>query len=163
MTSFMMAGMARYCVSLHITWLVNSAAHLWGNKPYDENIGARQNPYVSFGSMGEGMIFLPFITSQNAFINHFPSAGWHNFHHTFPWDYATSEYGYKLNLSKVFIDAMAWIGQAYDLKQAGPEVVLDRRKRTGDLSEIGEHDEEYPEPSEEDEGVHEETRPSASL
>ena len=54
MTSFMMAGMARYCVSLHITWLVNSAAHLWGNKPYDEAIGARQNPYVSFGSMGEG-------------------------------------------------------------------------------------------------------------
>lgn len=54
LTSFMMAGMARYCVSLHITWLVNSAAHLWGNQPYDENIGARQNPYVSFGSMGEG-------------------------------------------------------------------------------------------------------------
>ena len=59
--------------------------------------------------------------------------GWHNYHHTFPWDYATSEFGYKLNLSKVFIDAMAWLGQAYDLKQAGTDVVMERRKRTGDL------------------------------
>ena len=61
--------------------------------------------------------------------------GWHNFHHTFPWDYATSEFGYKLNLSKVFIDAMALVGQAYDLKQAAAAVVMERRRRTGDLRE----------------------------
>ena len=127
MTAFMMAGLARYCVSLHITWLVNSAAHLWGYKPYDECIGARQNKYVSFGSMGEG---------------------WHNYHHTFPWDYATSEYGYRLNLSKVFIDGMAFLGQAYDLKQASQETILARRQRTGDLSELNRHhheEEPYPE------------------
>lgn len=26
----------RYVISLHGTWLVNSAAHLWGYKPYDK-------------------------------------------------------------------------------------------------------------------------------
>jgi len=26
---------ARYSLALHFTWLVNSAAHIWGNKPYD--------------------------------------------------------------------------------------------------------------------------------
>jgi stearoyl-CoA desaturase (delta-9 desaturase) len=26
----------RWTVSLHFTWLVNSAAHMWGNKPYDK-------------------------------------------------------------------------------------------------------------------------------
>lgn len=25
----------RYCISLNCTWSVNSAAHMWGNKPYD--------------------------------------------------------------------------------------------------------------------------------
>lgn len=25
----------RYILSLHMTWLVNSAAHIWGSKPYD--------------------------------------------------------------------------------------------------------------------------------
>jgi stearoyl-CoA desaturase (delta-9 desaturase) len=26
----------RWMLSLHFTWLVNSAAHMWGNKPYDK-------------------------------------------------------------------------------------------------------------------------------
>jgi stearoyl-CoA desaturase (delta-9 desaturase) len=28
-------GVVRYVVCLNFTWLVNSAAHIWGNKPYD--------------------------------------------------------------------------------------------------------------------------------
>lgn len=32
---FCVAGILRYLISLHFTWLVNSAAHVWGNKPYD--------------------------------------------------------------------------------------------------------------------------------
>jgi len=114
--SFMMAGMARYCVSLHFTWLVNSAAHLWGTQPYDKGIGARENHYVSFSALGEGF---------------------HNYHHAFPWDYATSELGYKYNMSKMFIDCMAWLGQAYDLKTASKEMVATRKKRTGDGSYDG--------------------------
>jgi stearoyl-CoA desaturase (delta-9 desaturase) len=26
----------RFCVILHWTWLVNSAAHMWGSRPYDK-------------------------------------------------------------------------------------------------------------------------------
>lgn len=33
--SWCVAGMFRYAVSLHGTWLVNSAAHMWGTRPYD--------------------------------------------------------------------------------------------------------------------------------
>ncbi|ETV90559.1 hypothetical protein H310_14684 [Aphanomyces invadans] len=46
--------------------------------------------------------------------------GWHNYHHRYPTDYATSEFGmlYQWNPSKVFIDIMAAIGQAYDLKRS---------------------------------------------
>jgi fatty-acid desaturase len=28
-------GVVRYVASLNFTWLVNSAAHIWGKKPYD--------------------------------------------------------------------------------------------------------------------------------
>lgn len=33
--SWYFGTMTRYCISLHSTWLVNSAAHVWGSKPYD--------------------------------------------------------------------------------------------------------------------------------
>lgn len=33
--AFTATGMLRYMVTLHFTWLVNSAAHMWGYKPYD--------------------------------------------------------------------------------------------------------------------------------
>lgn len=107
------AGFFRYVLCLHFTWFVNSAAHMWGNKPYDKNISATESKWVSALAIGEGF---------------------HNYHHTFPWDYATSELGYKYNFTTFFIDCMAYIGQAYDLKTANPESVHQRKLRTGDGS-----------------------------
>lgn len=73
--------------------------------------------------------------------------GFHNFHHTFPNDYSTSEYGAKyFNPSKAFIDIMAFFGQAYDRRQVSAEVILQRRARTGDLatcSSLHHHDEDH--------------------
>jgi len=46
----------------HGTWLVNSAAHLWGYQSYDTNEGSRNNWWVALVSYGEG---------------------WHNNHHAF--------------------------------------------------------------------------------
>ena len=38
--------------------------------------------------------------------------GWHNYHHTFPWDYKTSELGPAVfNMSRVFIEQMHKLGQ----------------------------------------------------
>lgn len=92
----------RLVVSLHCTWLVNSAAHLYGNRPYNKLIGPRENRFVAFFAMGEGF---------------------HNYHHSFPWDYSTSEWGIKLNPTTGFINLMAFFGLAYDLKKASPELV----------------------------------------
>lgn len=59
--------------------------------------------------------------------------GWHNYHHTFPWDYKAAELGqYSLNFSTCLIDTFAKIGWAYDLKSVSPEMVKKRVKRTGD-------------------------------
>lgn len=57
----------------------------------------------------------------------------HNYHHVFPWDYKTSELGkYSTNFTTLFIDGMAKIGWAYDLKTVSPEMIKRRVERTGD-------------------------------
>nr|AFJ66832.1 delta 12 acylCoA desaturase/acetylenase [Chauliognathus lugubris] len=107
-------NLSRYLLSLHCTWLVNSAAHLYGNKPYDKSLYSSENFWVTILVNGEG---------------------WHNYHHAFPWDYKASELGiYSTNMTAFFIDAMAKLGLAYDLKSVAPEVVKRRVERTGDGS-----------------------------
>lgn len=49
--------MLRYVAVLHFTWLVNSAAHMFGNKPYDTRMGPAENRLVSLLAMGEGEQF----------------------------------------------------------------------------------------------------------
>lgn len=34
--AFMSQAVVRYVLSLNFTWLVNSAAHIWGSRPYDK-------------------------------------------------------------------------------------------------------------------------------
>ncbi|XP_039271781.2 stearoyl-CoA desaturase 5-like [Styela clava] len=109
----------RYCVSLHLAWCVNSVAHMYGNRPYDRSIHPVENLFLTWIVLGEGF---------------------HNYHHTFPHDYAASEYGMKLNLATIFIDFMALIGQAYDRRSMSKEVIEARKRRTGmysDVQEIG--------------------------
>ena len=44
----------RWVSSLHATWFVNSAAHMFGDRPYDGDIKPAENVFVSFGALGEG-------------------------------------------------------------------------------------------------------------
>jgi stearoyl-CoA desaturase (delta-9 desaturase) len=120
-TAWFFAAQFRYCITLHMTWLVNSAAHLWGDKPYDININPSENTKVAFWAFGEG---------------------WHNYHHVFPWDYKTEEVvgRYRYNFSAAFIDFFAWIGWAYDLKTVPKTIVDQRVKRTGPGSKPEVHD-----------------------
>ena len=110
----MISACLRYAFTLHTTWLVNSVAHLIGDRPYDKRIQPSENLFVSFNALGEGF---------------------HNYHHTFPQDYATSEYGFSyFNVTKGFIDFMALIGQVYDRNKVSTEMIIKRRMRTGDMS-----------------------------
>lgn len=108
---YFIPGLLRYTMVLNATWLVNSAAHMWGNRPYDQSINPRENRFVAFSAVGEGF---------------------HNYHHTFPFDYATSEFGVKMNLTTAFIDLMCFLGLASDRKRVSKQMALARAKRTGD-------------------------------
>ena len=54
---------------------------------------------------------------------------YHSYHHTFPYDYSTAEMGEKLNVTKMFIDLMAYFGAAYDLKTATKNSISNRREK----------------------------------
>lgn len=96
---FLFAGVLRYVFMLNATWAVNSVVHHWGVKPYNPAHATVENGWVSLFALGEG---------------------WHNWHHAFDWDYAAAEMGAssQFNPTKVFIDAMAFLGLAWGRKRA---------------------------------------------
>jgi stearoyl-CoA desaturase (delta-9 desaturase) len=96
---YWVAGGLRYIWVLHCTWLVNSAAHLYGDHPYDPSSYPAENPLVSLAAIGEG---------------------WHNWHHKYPYDYAASEYGImkQFNPTKLVIDVLCALGLAWEPKRA---------------------------------------------
>lgn len=98
-------------MNLNATFLVNSAAHKYGYKPYDNTILPAENESVSFFTFGEGF---------------------HNYHHVFPWDYRAAELGnHYLNFTTMFINFFAKIGWAYDLKTVSEDMIKARVSRTG--------------------------------
>lgn len=117
-TSFVFAFMLRYLITLHGTWSVNSAAHSLGNRPYDKRIEARESPFVIFLGIGEGF---------------------HNYHHTFPYDYSTGEFGKFMNLTTAFLDLCARFNLVYDLRKVDQATIEKRRLRTGDRNESSEN------------------------
>lgn len=63
--------------------------------------------------------------------------GWHNYHHTFPYDYKAAELGnYKTNITTMFIDACAKLGLTYDLKYATEDSIKNVQLRQGDITDL---------------------------
>ncbi|CAJ0603602.1 unnamed protein product [Cylicocyclus nassatus] len=114
--AFYTAGLLRYCLLLHATWLINSAAHYFGFKPYDKHISPVESVWTTVSAIGEGG---------------------HNFHHTFPQDYRTSEYSLKLNWTRIFIDTCAALGLVYDRKSFSEEIIQRQCEKHGSPEDRG--------------------------
>lgn len=111
--AFFVAGFLRYVIVLHFTWMVNSAAHLYGDHPYDTTSYPAENPFVAWVTGGEG---------------------WHNWHHKYPYDYATSEFGglAQYNPGKSAIEFFCWTGLAKNPKRATAAWAHGRARRDAD-------------------------------
>ncbi|GLV32015.1 Desaturase 1 [Carabus blaptoides fortunei] len=109
--SLFVAFFARTVLLLNITWLVNSAAHIWGTRPFDKFLQPVESKFVAIVSIGEG---------------------WHNYHHAFPWDYRASELGSRFNFTSYVIDILSYLGLAYDLRVASDSMIQHRVKKAGD-------------------------------
>lgn len=92
---FLLAGVLRLVVSHHLTFLINSAAHIFGTQPYAVDNTARDNAFIAVLTFGEG---------------------YHNFHHQFANDYRNGVRWWQWDPSKWFIRAMSACGLASDLK-----------------------------------------------
>lgn len=96
---FLVHGMLRWLLSIHATWCVNSVAHFFGDNCYNPKASPRESLLTSVLAVGEG---------------------WHSYHHKYPYDYGTSEFGLhrQWNPSKAFIDLAALCGQVTSMKKA---------------------------------------------
>lgn len=111
--SFFMSAVLRTIVVVHHLFTVNSIAHIFGIRPYNRDIGPTESKITMYLSLGEGS---------------------HNYHHTFPMDYANCEKQWweVFNPSTLCVDLCALVGLAWDLKKPSYQVVKGVVGRIGD-------------------------------
>ena len=91
-----LAGVLRLVWSHHITFFINSFAHMWGSRPYTEENSARDNPVLAVITYGEG---------------------YHNFHHNFAHDYRNGVRWWQWDPTKWMIAALQLLGLTRRLKR----------------------------------------------
>ncbi|MEX2366927.1 MAG: fatty acid desaturase [Pseudohongiellaceae bacterium] len=93
--SLLLLGFLRLFLSQHFTYLINSAAHLWGKRSYSPEQTARDNWIIALFTFGEG---------------------YHNYHHTFAFDYRNGIRWYHYDPTKWMIKFCSWFGLTWDLR-----------------------------------------------
>ena len=96
MACLLLGGLLRLVLSQHLTYLINSAAHVWGRQPYSQANSARDNSILALLTYGEG---------------------YHNYHHTFQWDYRNGIKWWHFDPTKWMIRGLSLVGLARDLKR----------------------------------------------
>src|SRR5260370_40351865 len=91
-----LAGVLRLVWSHHVTFFINSLAHMWGSRPYTEDNSARDNPVLAVITYGEG---------------------YHNFHHIFTHDYRNGVRWWQWDPTKWLIAALQLLGLTRRLKR----------------------------------------------
>jgi stearoyl-CoA desaturase (delta-9 desaturase) len=97
--SLLLAGLLRLVLSQHVTYLINSLAHLWGKQPYSTASTARDNALLALLTYGEG---------------------YHNYHHTFQWDYRNGIRWWHWDPTKWLIRGLSFLGLTRDLRRCNP-------------------------------------------
>ncbi len=100
--SLLLAGLLRLVLSQHFTYLINSLAHMWGKQPYSDASSARDNGLLALITYGEG---------------------YHNYHHTFQWDYRNGIKWWHFDPTKWMIRGLSFVGLTSDLKRCSLEQI----------------------------------------
>lgn len=98
----LLMGFLRLVICHHTTFFINSLAHFWGRQPYSDSNSAKDNALIALLTYGEG---------------------YHNYHHTFQWDYRNGIRWYQFDPSKWLIATLAKLKLASNLKVAAPELI----------------------------------------
>jgi stearoyl-CoA desaturase (Delta-9 desaturase) len=103
---FFIAGMLRIVLTQQSTFLVNSLTHTLGKQTYSDKVSARDSLLVAFLTHGEG---------------------YHNFHHTFQFDYRNGIRWYQWDPTKWTIRFLWLCGMAKKLKKIPDTEILKAR------------------------------------
>jgi len=106
----------RTVVSLHATWLVNSATHMWGSQRFATGDLSRNSFWVAVLTFGEG---------------------WHNNHHYAPQSARHGLKWYELDMNWYGIYTLKTIGLAWDVKRAKLAELTEIESPQPVLSETG--------------------------
>jgi len=98
------AVLLRIVVNHHTTFFINSMAHMIGSRPYNEATSARDSWILAPLTYGEG---------------------YHNFHHTWQWDYRNGVKWWQWDSTKWILGALNGMGLVTDLRRVDP-AALDR-------------------------------------
>ena len=101
-----MGLLLRIVLTHHTTFLINSAAHVFGSQPYTDANTARDNGLLAPLTFGEG---------------------YHNFHHMWPGDYRNGIRWYQWDTAKWLLLGLSWLGLADKLRRI-PDTVIQRAK-----------------------------------
>ncbi|MBV8113273.1 MAG: fatty acid desaturase [Silvibacterium sp.] len=97
----------RVTLGLHVTWLVNSATHMWGSRRFDTRDDSRNNWWVALLTGGEG---------------------WHNNHHAHPVSARHGMAWYEVDVNYLGIRLLGLFGLARRIKiqsvKPGPARIL---------------------------------------
>ncbi len=99
----------RVTIGLHVTWLVNSATHLWGKRRFQTTDDSTNNFVVALITFGEG---------------------WHNNHHAHPRAARHGVAWYEFDLNWLGIRALQLLGLARDVKLIKKSDVEAARRQT---------------------------------
>ena len=97
----------RTVVGLHMTWLVNSATHMWGKRRFLTTDTSRNSFWVAMLTFGEG---------------------WHNNHHAHPQSARHGLAWYELDVNWYGISALRMLGLAWDVKAPSLSELLDKNE-----------------------------------
>ena len=102
----LIGGVLRVVISHHGTFFINSLCHMIGRQPYSREHSARDSAVMAVLAFGEG---------------------YHNYHHSFPFDYRNGIRRWHFDPAKWLIYCLSRLGFARDLRRASDAAILKAR------------------------------------
>jgi stearoyl-CoA desaturase (delta-9 desaturase) len=99
----LIGGVLRVVISHHGTFFINSLCHMVGRQPYSREHSARDSAVMAVLAFGEG---------------------YHNYHHSFPFDYRNGIKRWQFDPAKWAIACLSHLGLARNLRRASAAAIL---------------------------------------
>ena len=107
--AFLIAGVARIVVLQHCTFLINSACHTIGRRPYSTKCSARDSFFLALFTFGEG---------------------YHNYHHEFQYDYRNGVKPWQFDPTKWIIWTLAKLRLVRSLRRVPADKIKSAEEQT---------------------------------